>query len=195
MMMTPSRPTPVAIQRRRPTTSFRKTIDNAVTNSGATKPVADASAIGRKPRPVMKNSDEPSTVAPRMNCSLRRLVFSANSGDPGIIAGVMIRKKTRNLIQVISIEGSDDERYFAVTSDRPRNTVEARISAMPLNGRSLCADAFGAADLGLRSDKGIEALSSLAAAAGGGFTAISEVVNGIGRGFTKRQLGPIDKAR
>ena len=75
--MTPSRPTPVAIQRRRPTLSSRKTIDSAVTNSGATKPVAEASAIGRKPRPVMKNSDEPSSAAPRMKCSLRRSVFSA----------------------------------------------------------------------------------------------------------------------
>ena len=75
--MTPSRPTPVAIQRRRPTTSLRKTIDSAVTNSGATKPVAEASAIGRNASPVMKNSDEPSTVAPRMKCSLRRSVLSA----------------------------------------------------------------------------------------------------------------------
>ena len=75
--MTPNRPTAVAIQRRRPTVSLRKMIDSAVTNSGATKPVAEASAIGRKPRPVMKNSDEPSTVAPRMNCSPRRRVVSA----------------------------------------------------------------------------------------------------------------------
>ena len=80
----------------------------------------------------------------------------------------MISAKTMNLIQVISIEGSDEERYFAVTSDRPRNTVEARISAMPLNGRSARAGAFGMA--GLRSGNGIGALSSLAAAAGGGFT-------------------------
>ena len=116
----------------------------------------------------MKNSDEPSTVAPRMNCSLRRSVFSANSGEPGIIAGVMISANTRNLIQVISIEGSDEERYFAVTSDMPRNTVEARISAMPLNGRSARAGAFGLA--GLRSRRGIGELSSLAAAAGGGVT-------------------------
>src|SRR2546421_4904980 len=107
----------------------------------------------------------------------------------------MISANTRNLIQVISIGGSDAARYFAVTSDRPRNTVEARISAMPLNGRSLCADAFGATDLGLRSGKGIGALSSLAAAAGGGFTAISEGVNGIGGGFTKIQFGPTDKGR
>src|SRR5215471_10454302 len=83
----------------------------------------------------------------------------------------MISANTRNLIQVISIECSDDERYFAVTSDRPRNTVEARISAMPLNGRSARAGAFGMA--GLRSGKGTGALSSLAAAAGGGFTADS----------------------
>src|SRR5262249_33133425 len=168
MMRTPSRPTPVAIQRRKPTTSFRKTIDSAVTNNGATKPVAEASAIGRKLRPVMKNSDEPRAGAPRMNCSLRRWVASAYSGQPGVNAGVMISANTRNLIQVISIGGSEDERYFAVTSDRPRNTVEARISAMPLNGKSGRARAFDLA--GLRSVKGTGALSSLAAAAGGGFT-------------------------
>src|SRR5215475_12122690 len=81
----------------------------------------------------------------------------------------MISANTRNLIQVISIGGSDDERYLAVTSDRPRKMVEARISAMPLNGRSARDGAFGEA--GLRSGKGTGALSSLAAAAGGGFTA------------------------
>ena len=78
----------------------------------------------------------------------------------------MISANTRKRIQAISIEGSVAERYFAVTSERPRNTVEARISAMPLNGRSARAGAFGVA--GLRSGKGIGALSSLAAAAGGG---------------------------
>src|SRR2546430_13998321 len=97
----------------------------------------------------------------------------------------MISANTRNLIQVISIGGSDAARYFAVTSDKPRNTVEARISAMPLNGRSLCADAFGAADLGLRSGKGIGALSSLAAAAGGGVTGKRQGVKGNGGGGSK----------
>src|SRR5437773_12535137 len=100
----------------------------------------------------------------------------------------MINANTRNLIQVISIGGSDAARYFAVTSDRPRNTVEARISAMPLNGRSLCAETFGAADLGLRSGKGIEALSSLAAAAGGGFRATQREVKETGEGFQKCNL-------
>src|SRR4051794_32717412 len=83
----------------------------------------------------------------------------------------MISANTRNLIHVISIEGSEEARYFAVTSDRPRNTVEARISAMPLNGRSARAGAFGAT--GLRSGSGNGALSSLAATAGGGVTANS----------------------
>ena len=59
-------------------------------------------------------------------------VRSANSGEPGSIAGDMISANTRNRIQVISIEGSVADRYFAVTSEVPRNTVEARISAMPL---------------------------------------------------------------
>ena len=59
---------------------------------------------------------------------------NANSGEPGNIAGDMINAKVRNLIQAISIDGSVADRYFAVTSEAPRNTVEARISAMPLNG-------------------------------------------------------------
>ena len=58
----------------------------------------------------------------------------------------MISAKTRKRIQVISIGGRLAERYFAVTSEMPRNIVEARISAMPLNGRSARAGAFRAAD-------------------------------------------------
>ena len=134
MISTPISPTAVASQRRRPTFSERNTIDSAVTNSGATKPVAEASAIGRYRRPEMKNSDEPTNAAPRINCRPRRSVRKANSGEPGNIAGDMISAKVRNLIQAISIDGSVADRYFAVTSEAPRNTVEARISAMPLNG-------------------------------------------------------------
>ena len=134
MISTPIRPTPVAIQRRMPTFSPRNTIDSAVTSSGATKPVAEASAIGRNRRPEMKNSDEPRIARPRIRCSPSRLVCSANSGEPGIIAGVMISANTRNLIHAISIEGNVAERYFAVTSDAPRKIVEASTSAMPLNG-------------------------------------------------------------
>ena len=58
MTSTPISPTAVASQRRTPTLSPRNTIDSAVTNSGETKPVADASAIGRNRKPEMKNSDE-----------------------------------------------------------------------------------------------------------------------------------------
>ena len=68
MIRTPARPTAVASQRRRPTRSPRKKIDSAVTNNGETKPVADASAIGRKRRPEMKNSDDPSSATPRITC-------------------------------------------------------------------------------------------------------------------------------
>src|SRR5215211_2382053 len=175
MMMTPSRPSAVAIQRRRPTFSPRKTIDSAVTNSGATKPVADASAIGRYRKPEMKNKDEPSNAAPRSKCSPRRSVCSANSGEPGSIAGDMISANTRNRIQAISIDGKLAERYFAVTSEAPKNTVDARISAMPLNGRSARAGAFRPADF--FSGKGNGVLSSRAAVAMGGFTANSKVVN------------------
>src|SRR5260221_8096457 len=171
-MITPTRPTAVAIQRRRPTFSPRKTIDSAVTNSGATKPVAEASAIGRKLRPEMKNSDEASTVRPRSSCRPSRLVGSANSGEPGVIAGIMMIANTMNLIHAISIEGSVADRYFAVTSETPRKIVEAKINAMPLNGRSARAGAFGRADFFSGNCNG--ARSSLAAAAGGGVTAISK---------------------
>jgi hypothetical protein len=58
----------------------------------------------------------------------------------------MISANTKNLIQAISIEGNVADRYFAVMSEAPRNTVDARISAMPLNGRSARAGARSAAD-------------------------------------------------
>src|SRR5437763_11662515 len=90
------------------------------------------------------------------------------------MAGVMIIANTRKRIQAISTEGSVAERYFAVTSEVPRKTVEASTSAMPLNGRSARAGALGTADF--FSGKGNGALSSLAAAAGGGVTAISTTV-------------------
>jgi hypothetical protein len=103
---------------------------------------------------------------PRITCKPGRPDCSAYSGVPGSIAGTMIRANTRNLIQAISIEGSVADRYFDVTSEAPRNTVDARISAMPRNGRSARAGAARAADF--FSGKGDGALSSLAAAAGGG---------------------------
>src|SRR6202030_3919133 len=167
MISTPTNPTAVAIQRRTPTLSPRKTIDNAVTYSGETKLVADASAMGRNRRPEMKNSEDPNNATPRITCKPGRAVRKANNGEPGNIAGTMISANTRNLIQAISIEGSVAERYFAVTSEQPRNTVEARISAMPRNGRSARAGAVRTA--GFFSGSGNEALSSLAA--GGGVTA------------------------
>ena len=78
----------------------------------------------------------------------------------------MISANTRNRIQAISIDGNVADRYFAVTSEVPRNTVEARISAMPRNGRSARAGTAGAA--GFFSGKGNGTRSSLAAAADGG---------------------------
>src|SRR5258708_6507268 len=80
----------------------------------------------------------------------------------------MTSANTRNLIQAISIHGNVVDRYFAVTSETPRNTVEVRINAMPRNGRSARAGALRVADF--FSGKGSGALSSLAAAAGGGVT-------------------------
>src|ERR1700681_4098094 len=103
--------------------------------------------------------------------SPRNTIHSAvtNSGEPRGIPGDIISANPTNLIQGISIEGSVADRYFAVTSDAPRNTVDARISAMPRNGRSARAGAERLADF--FSGRGNEALSSLAAAAGGGVTA------------------------
>src|SRR3981081_2800050 len=166
IISTPINPTAVASQRRTPTLSPRNTIDSAVTNSGETNPVADASAIGRNPRPVMKNSEDASSAAPRINCRPRRPDGKAYNGDPGSIAGNMIIPKTRNPIQAISIDGNVAERYFAVASEAPRNTVDARISAMPRNGRSARAGAVRSADF--FSGNGNASLSSLAAVAGGG---------------------------
>src|ERR1700736_1348972 len=170
MISTPINPTAVASQRRRPTRSARKMIDSAVTNSGETKPVAEASAMGRNRRPEMKNSDDDNSATPRISCRPGRGVRRANSGEPGTIAGTMIKANTRNRIQAISIEGRLVDRYFAVTSDAPRNTVDARINAMPRNGRSARA---GAASAGLFSGTGNGARSSLAAAAGRGTAGIS----------------------
>ena len=98
-----------------------------------------------------------------------RYATSASSSVLSATAfGDMINANTRNLIQAISIDGSVAERYFAVTSDMPRNTVDARIRTMPRNGRSARA---GAVRLGGGlSGKGNRALSSLADAAGGGVT-------------------------
>src|SRR6478752_6975661 len=181
MTSTPIKPTAVATQRRTPTLSPRKTIDSAVTNNGATKPVAEASAMGRNRKPEMKNSEDDNSATPRITCKPGRPVRKAYNGEPGSIAGTMISANTRNLIQAISIDGNVADRYFAVTSEAPRNTVEARISAMPRNGRSARAGAARAVDNG----KG--ALSSLAAAAGGGVTAELERRNyRIGRTAKKR---------
>src|SRR5712671_1424125 len=175
MISTPISPAIVASQRRTPTFSLRNAIDNAVTNSGAIKPVAEASAIGRNRSPEMKNKEDDNSATPRMTCRPGRSDCRANSRVPGAIAGTMIIANTRNRIHAISIDGSVADRYFAVTSETPRNTVDAKINAMPLNGRSARAGALGAADF-LASDGNV-ALSSLAAAAGGGVTAIAEVVN------------------
>src|SRR3954454_3047010 len=168
MISTPIRPAIVASQRRTPTFSPRNAIDSAVTNSGAMKPVAEASATGRNRKPEMKNSDEDNSAMPRITCRPGRSVLSANSRVPGSIAGTMISAKVRKRIQAISIDGSVAERYFAVTSEQPRKTVDANISAMPRNGRSARAGAERPALF--RFGKGNEAASSRAAVAEGGVT-------------------------
>src|SRR5260370_23028361 len=109
-----------------PTRSPRKTIDSAVTNNGATKPVAEASAMGRNRKPEMKNSEDDNSATPRITCKLGRSVRKAYSGEPGSIAGTMIIANTRNLIQAISIDGNVAARYFAVTPGSPRKHVAGR---------------------------------------------------------------------
>src|ERR1700688_5332219 len=94
----------------------------------------------------------------------------------------MISANTRKRIQAISVDASVADRYCAVTSETPRNTVEARISAMPRNGRSARAGTVRTA--GFFSGNGREALSSLAAAAGGGVTA------GLGGRKYRNRRGP-----
>src|SRR3954454_3358820 len=166
MISTPISPAMVASQRRRATFSPRNAIDNAVTNSGAMKPVAEASAIGRKRSPEMKNNEDDNSATPRITCRPGRSDCKANSRIPGSIAGTMIIANTRNRIQAISIDGNVTERYFAVTSEQPRKIVDARISAMPRNGRSARAGAERAAFFWFA--KGNEAASSRAAVAEGG---------------------------
>src|ERR1700749_1593964 len=134
MIITPMRPIAVAIQRRMPTFSLRKMIESAVTNSGETKPVAEASAMGRKLKPVMKNSEEPSSAVPRISWRPRRSVRIACNGEPGSITGVNISAKVAMRIQVISIDGRLDDRYFEVTSEQPRKIVDSNTNAIPLKG-------------------------------------------------------------
>jgi hypothetical protein len=103
-----------------------------------------------------------------VTCNTGRFVRNANSGEPGIIAGLMITKNTRNLIQAISIEGSVAERYFDVASDVPRNMLDNRSNAIPRSGRSARAGAtlagFSLPESSSGNGKG--ALSSFKAAAG-----------------------------
>jgi hypothetical protein len=97
----------------------------------------------------------------------------------------MIIANIRNRIQAISIEGSVADRYFAVTSEHPRKIVDARMSAMPRNGRSARAGTERAA--AFLFGNGNEALSSLAAVAEGGVTVeLGRSNDRIGRGSQKR---------
>src|SRR3954470_8127062 len=169
MISTQISPAMAASQRRTPTFSPRNAIDNAVTNSGAMKPVAEASAIGRNRSPEMKNNEDDNSATPRMTCKPGRSDCRANSRIPGNIAGTMIIANTRNRIHAISIEGSVADRYFAVTSEHPRKIVDARMRAIPRNGRGGRVGADGVANFFFGN--GNETLSSLAAVAEGGGTA------------------------
>jgi hypothetical protein len=125
----------------------------------------------------MKNNDDASSAMPRITCKPGRPDCKAYKGVPGGIAGTMIKANTENLIQAISIDGSVADRYFAVTSEQPRKTVDARISAMPRNGRSARAGAERSACCFFGN--GNEARSSLAAVAEGGVTVK------LGRGYKR----------
>ena len=140
----------------------------------------------------MKNSDEPSSAMPRISCRPSRLVGSANSGEPGIIAGVMIIANTRNRIQAISIDGSVADRYFAVTSETPRKIVEARISAMPLNGRSARAGALRSGGL-LLGQRHWSAVQPCGCGGGRCHGNLEGSNDRIGRGSKKRQLSRIQQ--
>src|SRR5690349_6204926 len=99
----------------------------------------------------------------------------------------MIIANTRKRIQAISIEGSVADRYFAVTSEVPRNTVDSRISAIPLNGRSARAGARRTAGFFAGNDN--SSLSSLAAVAraGGGLKVELGAINESAEAPKKRQ--------
>ena len=98
----------------------------------------------------------------------------------------MISANTRNRIQAISIEGSVADRYFAVTSEVPekhRRGQDQRDAAE----RPVGARRRGCAWPACFSGNGNGALSSLAAAAGGGVTVeLGAWNNRIGRGRKKR---------
>ncbi len=64
---TPNNPTITAIQRLIPTLSLRIGMDNMVMNSGAVKPMAVASAIGKYVRPKNRNVIEAAKNAGRSN--------------------------------------------------------------------------------------------------------------------------------
>src|SRR5258708_11877680 len=94
MITTPINPTAVASQRRTPTLSPRKKIDSAVTNSGATKVVAEASAMGRNRKPEMKNIDDDKSALPHIACRPGHSAISAYSREPRLHARHIIPHNT-----------------------------------------------------------------------------------------------------
>ncbi|MOA21128.1 hypothetical protein D3C78_1416060 [compost metagenome] len=74
MTRTPRKPSPTAVQRWRPTFSFRKRMDRRVAKIGAVKPMVVASARGRSRSP-WKISRMPDTPrAQRQTCTMGRRV-------------------------------------------------------------------------------------------------------------------------
>ena len=118
-------------------------IDSAVTNSGETSRWRRLSAIGRNRRPEMKNSDEAEQRRTTQQLQAGPLCLQREQWRARQHRRRHDQRKVRNSIQVISIDGKVADRYFAVTSEVPRKIVDARISAMPLNGRSARAGTRG----------------------------------------------------
>ena len=141
MMITPIRPTAVAIQRRKPTFSPRKMIDSAVTNSGETNPVAEASAIGRNRKPEMKNSDDAQQRHAAHQLQAGRLVCKRKQRRTRQHRRRHDQREHQEPDPGDLDRGQRRRQIFRRHIGGPRNTVEARISAMPLNGRSARAGA------------------------------------------------------
>ena len=119
----------------------------------------------------MKNSEEPSSATPRMSWKPRRAVRSANSGEPGTIAGSMISANTKKRIQAISIEGKRRREIFrghVGGAEEQRRRQDQRDALERPVGARRCA-APGGLLLRQRQWRAVEP----AAAAGGGVTANS----------------------
>ena len=72
----PTRPTPIAAQRARPTRSPRKGTDSAVMSSGAMKKIAYAPDNGSSRRAKANNDSMAMPITPRSRCRGQRIRHS-----------------------------------------------------------------------------------------------------------------------